>query len=536
MKRTYQLMVLAVLTCCCFALLACGGDDDGPVPPANNNNPNDGNKNSTQFTFQLMQDCPTCNGSTQCIDCNGTGKGCKTCQGTGKYCKTCRGNGICSDCDGLGICVFCDGKGNSKCDLCYGNGMCKYCHGKGYITNPNFPCNWCDGNKYCSKCNGSGTEECLYCYGGGNCLGCNGTKICQTCQGNPKCQTCGGDGHCSTCINSDGKCKDCTGTGKVSAQSLSFTDGSDNKRIFVHSTGDWQVSSDVEWLTFSRSSGSGDYTLTITAAKNNSVSTRSGIITFTYGDSKTNVSVLQSGESANLSVDASSVFVSSSGSGATINITSNTSWTVKAADSWVTCTPSNGTGNASVSVGASAYNGTRYSKLTVADTSGELSFEISVAQAESVNALTALRSWLEKPMGIVDVNMKTSSYQTIKSVIGRSYKINESSDYFMVYASENPDLGSLTYQGLQFTAAQIGKLPSGRKNVIYSFKIDKSTALNNYKSYLNNIIEDFKYNLNISLESFSDTRYKAYGTEFYYHEVSVDAYSDHYSFSIYTVY
>ncbi len=322
----------------------------------------------------------------------------------------------------------------------------------------------------------------------------------------------------------------------MSAQSLSFTDGSDNKRIFVHSTGDWQVSSDVEWLTFSRSSGSGDYTLTVTAAKNNSVSTRNGIITFTYGNSKTNVSVSQSGESAKLSIDVSSVFVSSSGSGATINITSNTSWTVKAADSWVTCTPSNGTGNASVSVSASAYNGTRYSKLTVADTSGELSFEISVAQAESVNALTALRSWLEKPMGIVDVNMRTSSYQTIKSVIGRSYKINESSDYFMVYASENPDLGSLTYQGLQFTAAQIGKLPSGRKNVIYSFEIDKSTALNNYNSYLNNIIEDFKYNLNISLESISDTRYKAYGTEFYYHEVSVDAYSDYYLFSIYTVY
>ena len=518
MKRTYQLMVLAVLTCCCFALLACGGDDNGPVPPANNNNPNDGNKNSTQFTFQLMQDCPTCNGSTQCIDCNGTGKGCKTCQGKGQYCKDCGTTGVCDDCGGTGNCYSCIDKGFKTCSYCWGEGV-KY-------------------GKKCPTCGGTKRVECEYCSGKGKCPSCNGNLTCQTCHGNPECQTCGGDGHCSTCINSDGKCKDCTGTGKVNAQSLSFTDGSDNKRIFVHSTGDWQVSSDVEWLTFSRSSGSGDYTLTVTAAKNNSVATRNGIITFTYGDSKTNVSVLQSGESAKLSVDVSSVFVSSSGSGATINITSNTSWTVKAADSWVTCTPSNGTGNASVSVSASAYNGTRYSKLTVAETSGELSFEISVAQAESVNALTALRNWLEKPMGIVDVNMKTSSYQTIKSVIGRSYKINESSDYFSVYASENPDLGSLrlTYQGLQFEAAQIGKLPSGRKNVIYSFKIDKSTALNNYKSYLNNIIEDFKYNLNISLESFSDTRYKAYGTEFYYHEVSIDAYSDHYSFSIYTVY
>ncbi len=516
MKRTYQLMVLAVLTCCCFALLACGGDDNGPVPPANNNNPNDGNKNSTQLTFQLMQDCPTCNGSTQCIDCNGTGKGCKTCQGTGKYCKNCGTTGVCDDCGGTGNCHSCIDKGNKTCSYCWGEGV-KY-------------------GKKCQTCGGTGSVEYEYCLGKGKCPSCNGYLTCQTCHGNPECQTCGGDGHCSTCINSDGKCKDCTGTGKVSAQSLSFTDGSDNKRIFVHSTGDWQVSSDVEWLTFSRSSGSGDYTLTVTAAKNNSVSTRNGIITFTYGNSKTNVSVSQSGESANLSIDASSVFVSSSGSGATINITSNTSWTVKAADSWVTCTPSNGTGNASVSVGASAYNGTRYSKLTVADTSGELSFEISVAQAESVNALTALRNWLEKPMGIVDVNMKTSSYQTIKSVIGRSYKIKEYSDYFSVYASENPDLGSLTYQGLQFETAQIGKLPNGRKYVEYDFKIDKSTALNNYKSYLNNIIEDFKYNLNISLESFSDTRYKAHGTEFYYHEVNVGTYSDYYLFSIYTVY
>lgn len=516
MKRTYQLMVLAVLTCCCFALLACGGDDNGPVPPANNNNPNDGNKNTTQFTFQLMQDCATCNGSTQCIDCNGTGKGCKTCQGTGKYCKNCGTTGVCDDCGGTGNCYSCIDKGYKTCSYCWGKGV-KY-------------------GKKCQTCDGTGSVECEYCLGKGKCPSCNGYLTCQTCHGNPECQTCGGDGHCSTCINSDGKCKDCTGTGKVNAQSLSFTDGSDNKRIFVHSTGDWQVSSDVEWLTFSRSSGSGDYTLTVTAAKNNSVSTRNGIITFTYGNSKTNVSVLQSGESANLSVDVSSVFVSSSGSGATINITSNTSWTVKAADSWVTCTPSNGTGNASVSVSASAYNGTRYSKLTVADTSGELSFEISVAQAESVNALTALRNWLEKPMGIVDVNMKTSSYQTIKSVIEKSYKIKAYSDDFSVYASENPDLGSLTYQGLQFETAQIGKLSNGRKFVLYSFKIDKSKASNNYKSYLNNIIEDFKYNLNISLESFSETRYKAYGTEFYYHEVSVDAYTDFYLFSIYTVY
>lgn len=139
-------------------------------------------------------------------------------------------------------------------------------------------------------------------------------------------------------------------------------------------------------------------------------------------------------------------------------------------------------------------------------------------------------------MGIVDVDMRTSSYQTIKSVIEKSYKIKAYSNDFSVYASENPDLGTLTYQGLQFESVQIGKLSNGRKNVLYSFKIDKSTALNNYNSYLNNIIEDFKYNLNISLESFSDTRYKAYGTEFYYHEVNVDAYSDYYWFFISTIY
>ena len=290
----------------------------------------------------------------------------------------------------------------------------------------------------------------------------------------------------------------------MSVQSLSFTDSGGNESIFIKSTGEWQVLSDVEWLTFSRSSGSGDYTLTVTVAKNNTASTRNGIITFTYGNSKQTVSVTQSGEPVRLSIEASSVFVSSNGTGESFTIKSNTSWTVKAADSWVTCSPSSGNGDATVTVSASAYSGTRYSTLTITDATGEVSFEVSVAQASSKDVMTALRNWLEKPMGVVNVNMKTESFQTIKNAVAQSYVIeggtyDTGTTYFFVWRSENDACQDMAYQGLPFYYMHISQ-SKYNKTVSYNFSINVVKASYDYTSYLNSILQDFKYNMNVSLE------------------------------------
>ena len=194
----------------------------------------------------------------------------------------------------------------------------------------------------------------------------------------------------------------------MNLQSLTFNESGGDTKIFIHGTVQWNVSADIEWIKISSTNGSGNNTITVTADANNTASSRTGVITFTYGNSKTTVNVTQTGEAVRLNVEPSSIFVNANGTSESITISSNTSWSIKAADSWVTCSPSSGSGNATVTVSATPYSmGTRYSSLTITDMTGEVSHEISIAQASSREELAMLKNWLEKPMGVVNVNLKT---------------------------------------------------------------------------------------------------------------------------------
>ena len=516
-----------------FTFSACGGggDDDPVIEPTQKEDPQKPSGGESG-TFQLSTTCSTCLGSKNCVDCKGTGKGCKTCHGTGEYCKECLTSGLCSGCDGTGNCISCNGIGSVKCDLCYGGKVCKYCKGQGYLTNPSFPCNWCHGEKYCTKCGGAGTEECGYCFGLGRCLDCNGTKICQTCHGNPICKTCGGDGHCGTCMNSDGKCKVCNGTGEESLTALTFTERGGDAKIFVHSTSKWNMSADVEWIKPSLMSGNGDYTIIITAEKNPTAMPRTGIVTFTYGNKKVTVNISQTGETPALTAAATSVFIYANGTGETISISSNTSWKVRTNDSWVTCSPSSGHGNGTITVSASPYtNGARYSKFTITDATDSLAVEVSVAQAANPDELTMLKNLLEKPLGIIDVSLKTASYQTIKNAVAKSYQLEEGvydfsgKPYFYVWNKDNPTLSSITYKGMTLWYMSVYHSPYSR-NITYTFEIAKSNVSYDYTGILNDILQDFKYNMNIELEQNTNS------TSTLPHYRVTDANGNYYSLSV----
>ena len=82
-----------------------------------------------------------------------------------------------------------------------------------------------------------------------------------------------------------------------------------------------------------------------------------------------------------LSVSPIAVTLEADGTGQTISVTSNTSWTVRADDSWLTCSPSGGSGGASITIRASVNTGeTRYSKLTFTDKTGRATAEVRVTQ------------------------------------------------------------------------------------------------------------------------------------------------------------
>lgn len=288
----------------------------------------------------------------------------------------------------------------------------------------------------------------------------------------------------------------------MSLQSLSFGDSGGEEKVFVHVDSEWDVSSDVEWISFSQTSGRGDHTIIVTVDESNTTDTRNGVITFTYGTSKVVVNVSQGAAPVKLSVEPTSVFISSNGTGSTINVKSNTSWTIESADSWVTCSPSSGNGDAVVTVsGTSYYDGSRFSTLVLTDASGEVSHEISVAQAKNRDELSILKNWLEKPLGVVNVDHKTASYNEVKAAVKEVFTISSgytTSNSFRVYTQDNASCSNMQYQGLPLESYTFCYYPT--LNVIYySFAIGKSQALYDRKTYLKNFIDGVKFCLGITL-------------------------------------
>lgn len=130
----------------------------------------------------------------------------------------------------------------------------------------------------------------------------------------------------------------------------------------------------------------------------------------------------------------------------------------------------------------------------------------------------SLKDILEKPMGTVNIDLKTASYQAIRDEVAKSHTIadhtmDDGTPWFSLRVDDNASCSNMTYQGIPFESFNIFKFDDGI-NPVYYFRIDKSKVSNNYAGYLNKIIQDFK-NLNISLEDNSSTsdylaRYSGY--------------------------
>ncbi|GEM_PF-304509 len=88
-----------------------------------------------------------------------------------------------------------------------------------------------------------------------------------------------------------------TPTFSVTPTSASFSSSGGNKTLTITSNQSWTVSSDVTWLSLSKTSGTGDGTLTLTAESNSSAGNRSGEVTFVVGGTTYTVSISQEGRS-----------------------------------------------------------------------------------------------------------------------------------------------------------------------------------------------------------------------------------------------
>lgn len=140
--------------------------------------------------------------------------------------------------------------------------------------------------------------------------------------------------------------------------------------ITISANQGWSISGTPAWATLSKSSGTGNDTVTITAAsENTSTDERSATLTITGSQSgSATVSLKQNATEVVWSVSPESISIEANDtSDHALTVTSNTSWTITGYPDWVQVSKSSGTGNDTVNVKAkSEYTGDEQRSGTIA--------------------------------------------------------------------------------------------------------------------------------------------------------------------------
>ncbi len=165
----------------------------------------------------------------------------------------------------------------------------------------------------------------------------------------------------------------------IAPASFSAAQGGESWRVDVTAGGAWTASSDSAWLTPERTWGSGSAAVVISAASNASGAPRQGRVTFTCGNAVSVHTVWQPG--ADLKVDPTDFgLLNPESFYLTSQVAAGGSWTAKSDSSWVTVTPSAGSGNGYVSFFASQNNGSTARMATITFTSGDLRTAVTLTQ------------------------------------------------------------------------------------------------------------------------------------------------------------
>ena len=164
-------------------------------------------------------------------------------------------------------------------------------------------------------------------------------------------------------------------------------DTSHTINIYVASGHIWEVTNIPSWITFSATSGTGPGSVNFTCQNNTTPSIRSRAVKV----AGSTVRISQQAAQMSVSVSPTSLsFGNKSGESKTLSVTTNDSWSVESLPSWLTATPSSGSGNGTITVKTSSDNAaitSRSDKLTITTYYGSVSLDVPVTQAAGTEAV-----------------------------------------------------------------------------------------------------------------------------------------------------
>ena len=170
----------------------------------------------------------------------------------------------------------------------------------------------------------------------------------------------------------------------VSPTTLSFGSAASSSAIAVTANVSWTVTDNQTWLSASPTSGANNGSFTVSATANTGSTSRAGTVTVTGGGLTRTVAVTQAGTTAsNLTLSASTWSAAATASTSAVSVTSNVTWSVTDEQSWLSASPTSGTGNGSFTLSATANTATTSRTGAVTVSGGGITRTVAVTQAGS---------------------------------------------------------------------------------------------------------------------------------------------------------
>lgn len=152
----------------------------------------------------------------------------------------------------------------------------------------------------------------------------------------------------------------------------------------------WTATDNVDWLSVSPTSGSGDATLTASYDENTTSSSRTATITVSGDGITRTVTVIQEGQAVDpvLTVTPANHNVNTNAGSVTFNIESNVSWDVRDNSDWLSKTPKSGSGNATLTANYEKNSSADSRTTTITITGGGITKTVTVIQEGAAASLS----------------------------------------------------------------------------------------------------------------------------------------------------
>lgn len=166
---------------------------------------------------------------------------------------------------------------------------------------------------------------------------------------------------------------------EASAESLDFTAYSGSSTLMLKTNMKWEAYASDSWIELSPTSGDGNAYVKVSVTANDSGKSRTGTVKFVADGKSASVAISQAGGS--LSVSPTTLEIVEGGGTKTLRLTTPSTWTATASDTWLKTTPESGSGDATLSVIIEANNSTSTRTGTITFTSVDCTETVVVTQA-----------------------------------------------------------------------------------------------------------------------------------------------------------